>query len=328
MPRSRLIPAGPFMTSPDHLEAFLLGRRNVNTVVPEPVYVTSNMKTPNIELKTPLVPKAFSIVINGDMQTTEPGIYYIKRGNVAILPIHGFITKEDSFWSWYGDETAVNVVRASLNEIMQDDSIDTILLHVSSGGGSVAGVDELVNQLTAVKQERNVVTYIEDVGASAAYWIAAVGEAVYANEVAMIGSLGVFTVLTDTSRMFEEMGIETILVSEPDDIKGADGTPGVPVSKEVVRNTQDYVKAIADIFFKSISENRDVSQKVLRQQVGGRVMVAKSAQRYGLIDGVKTLDEVLELIVTVDLEKKESVVSNELDIRDDELVRLLKLVAD
>lgn len=309
------------MTSTEHLEAFLFKRQS---------FLRGTLQGIQIHASDEMEPKAFSIIVNGDMQTAEPGVYYIKRGNAAILPIHGFINKEESFWSWYGDETAISVVRASLNEIMQDESIDTILLHISSGGGSVAGVDELVNQLMAVKRERNIVTYIEDVGASAAYWIAAVGESVFANEVAMIGSLGVFTVLTDTSKMYEEMGIETILVSEPDDIKGADGTPGVPVSKEAVRNTQEYVKALADIFFASISDNRSVSQKVLRQQVGGRVMVAERAKKYGLIDGVKTLDEVLGLLVTVDLEeeKEEVVVSSLLDDDDETSLRLLRLVAD
>lgn len=72
----------------------------------------------------------------------------------------------------------------------------------------MAGTKELADDVAAVDAVKPVHAYLEDAGASAAYWIASQARTVTANAMAMVGSLGTFTVLYDLSKSAEMDGVQ------------------------------------------------------------------------------------------------------------------------
>ena len=122
------------------------------------------------------------------------------------------------------------------------------LLHIDSPGGHVAGTKELADDVAAVDQSKPVHAYLEDAGASAAYWIASQARSVTANAMAMVGSLGTFTVLYDLSKAAAMEGVQVRIVSTGER-KGA-AAPGTPVTDADVAEAQRLVDGF-DAFFRA-----------------------------------------------------------------------------
>ena len=207
---------------------------------------------------------------------------------LAVIEILGEMSKEGSDWG-----TSTMGVRAALREAAANPDIGSILLRIDSPGGTVAGTYELAADVAAVNQLKPVVAYIEDTGASAAYWVASAARKVYANELALVGSIGVVATVADTSKLAENAGVKFHTVSTGK-FKGAFG-PGQEVTEEQIAYLQGIIDQTGEFFKKAVQTGRGMTAKEVEAVADGRVMHAKEAKAAGLIDGIKTFDEVLAM---------------------------------
>lgn len=134
------------------------------------------------------------------------------------------------------------------------------------------------------------VTYFEDLGASAAYWIGAQSERVVANPTAMVGSIGTFAVLRDTSELAREMRIK-VHVIRAGQYKGM-GTPGTEVTDEHLAEMQRTINAINDAFVDGVATGRGLDRATVRAMADGRIHIAPAAADMGLIDEVMSFDDL------------------------------------
>lgn len=207
---------------------------------------------------------------------------------LAVIEILGEMSKEGSEWG-----TSTMGVRAALRDAAANPEIGSILMRIDSPGGTVAGTYELAADVKAVDQIKPVVAYIEDTGASAAYWVASAARKVYANELALIGSIGVVATVMDSSKMFENAGLKFHTVSTGK-FKGA-FMPGQQVTEEQVAYLQGIIDQTGEYFRKAVQDGRGMTAKEVSAVADGRVMHAKDAKAAGLIDGIKTFDEMLSM---------------------------------
>lgn len=214
-----------------------------------------------------------------------PG-YRVESG-VAVIRIEGGITKG---FSKFGGASAV-FTRRSIRAAVADPKVSSILLKVYSPGGNVDGVPDLASDVEAANEQKPVVAFIEDMGASAAYWIASQAGKVYANPTAFIGSIGVLAVVYDTSKAAEAAGVDVHVLSTGP-LKGA-GVDGAPITDEMLTAWQGEVDAIMGFFEKAVRRGRGMTQAQFGKVSTGGVWIAAEAQALGLIDGVKSLDAVL-----------------------------------
>jgi ClpP class serine protease len=121
---------------------------------------------------------------------------YTRISGIAGIAMAGQITKGDSS---YGGCSSVRV-RKAVRKAVNDDQVTAILLHIDSPGGTVAGTGDLADDVAAADKRKPVYCYVEDLGASAAYWVGSQARRVYANPTAMIGSIGTVAVVEDSSR--------------------------------------------------------------------------------------------------------------------------------
>lgn len=206
---------------------------------------------------------------------------------VAIVSIDGPMAKFDS--SLGGTNTIR--VRASLRAAVADESVGAIILRADSPGGTVDGTKELSDAVVAANAAKPVFGYAEDMAASAAYWVLAQARKVYANATALVGSIGVFTVLHDSSKAYELAGVKAILVGSGG-MKGM-GTDGLPITDEQIAYIQEIIADRARFFLQAVADGRKMSMADVKAMADGKVHVAAKAKQFGLIDGVKTFDEVL-----------------------------------
>jgi signal peptide peptidase SppA len=136
-----------------------------------------------------------------------------------------------------------------------------------------------------------VVAYIEDLGASAAYHVASQAGAIYANEGALVGSIGTYAVVRDLSAYYEKEGIKTHVI-RAGEFKGM-GEPGSRVSDAQLENLQGMVERVNALFLERVSAGRKLSAEQMKGIATGAVWISNEAKTMGLVDGVKSFEDVI-----------------------------------
>lgn len=226
--------------------------------------------------------------LEGEGAMPPPLSYFVTSEGVGILPLHGPSMKARSK---YGGFSTVDA-RRQLRSMASDERVGVILLHIDSPGGHVAGTKELADDVAAVNQSKPVHAYIEDTGASAAYWVASQARTVTANAMAMVGSLGTFTVLHDLSQAAEMEGVQVHVVSTGEH-KGA-AAPGTPITDEDLAEARRLVDGFDGFFRQAVRQGREIAAKDASTIWTGAVWLAGEAKGHGLVDRVESLDAAVE----------------------------------
>ena len=218
--------------------------------------------------------------------------------DVAIVQLNGILQKTDSK---FGGATSTIRARQSIRAAARDSRVEAILLSIDSPGGTVAGAGELARDIAAAATVKPVHAYIDDQGASAAYWAASQAQRISANETADVGSIGVYAVLEDITGMLEADGVKLHVVSTGSHKGlGADGS----VPDELVIEVQDRIDAINKIFKSSVSRGRNFDAKTIDDIATGKTWIAADAKKMGLVDAVQNFDAAYRDVVKVVREKR------------------------
>ena len=212
-------------------------------------------------------------------------LLYEVRDGVATIAIDGPMAKFDSK---YGGTNTVRT-RKALRQAASDGDAGAILLLVDSPGGNSAGTMELAADVRAAGESKILHAFGDDMLASAAYWVASQAQKVFANEMAMIGSIGTYAVLYDQSKAAEMEGVKVHVISTGE-LKGS-GEPGTEVTPAKLEYVQVLVNDINAQFLKGVSAGRG-DRVNLKEVTDGRVWIAAKAKKLGLIDAISTMDAV------------------------------------
>jgi signal peptide peptidase SppA len=207
----------------------------------------------------------------------------------AVIPLHGPMSKAGS---WKFQEASTVQIRQMLRQAARDEAVERVMLHVYSPGGHVDGTHELAADVARVGLVKPTYAHIEDLGASAAYWVASQTQRISANETAEVGSIGTVAVLEDTSKRMDRLGIEVHVLSTGP-YKGA-GVEGAPLSAEALAYFRGRVESLNSHFLSAVQRGRGMTAADVDRISDGRVHIASVAQSYGLIDAVESFDDAME----------------------------------
>ncbi len=194
----------------------------------------------------------------------------------------------------FGGATTEGIAQ-QLREFMADESIRSIVLDIDSPGGSVNGITELATEIYKASADKPIFAIANAGAYSAAYWLGSSARGgFYATPSGGVGSIGVITVHQDVSKMAEAEGVKTTLITAGKH-KGA-GNQFEPLDDETRARVQARVDDLYDIFVKDISRGRGVPEATVRNGYGeGDVLTARKALAAGMVDGIKTFDQVVQL---------------------------------
>jgi len=215
-------------------------------------------------------------------QTTRAPATSSRPVNVAVIPIVGPILKEPSWFQQFFGGTSTLETSALLADAIANPSISRIVLYVDSPGGTVRGIGELALEIYRGRAVKPVVAFASDATASAAYYLAAQASRVFALESSLIGGIGVFAVVDDSSAAFEAGGVKRHLVRSAK-LKGA-GVPGTKVTPEQLAEVQSVVDDHARLFVESVARGRGVRATAIEKLADGRVHSGRAALELGLVD--------------------------------------------
>jgi len=203
------------------------------------------------------------------------------RNFPAPLPLFGDET--------IGSTTAQQIIRAA----RQDASLNAVVVHVDSPGGSALASDLIWRELALLDKEKPVVIYMGDVAASGGYYIAAAGRKIVAQRATITGSIGVIIAKANLQGAFAKVGARRDSVS-----RGAHADIYADTTHwqgELLARIEASLQHVYMQFKQRVIDGRRLDPSLLDDLAGGRVWTGAQALAHGLVDRLGDFDHAVEL---------------------------------
>src|SRR3989344_6134829 len=233
------------------------------------------MRTARIILIT-LLSLFFISFIVSKLDTKE----VIMQNKIAVIPIKGAITVEGTGDFFSGSGVSSNTVTEFIKKSNEDESIKGIILEINSPGGGVVASEEIAN---AVKESKKpVVSWIREVGASGAYWVASASDAIVADPLSLTGSIGVTSSYLSFGELLEDYNVtyQRLVTGKYKDL----ATPFKELTNEERALLEKKLYDIHDYFVAEVARNRDLPEENVRALATGEFFLGQEALPLGLVD--------------------------------------------
>lgn len=169
-----------------------------------------------------------------------------------------------------------------------------VVMIIDSPGGDVAGLEEALRRMAEAKAAtgRRVVAYVDELAASAAYWIAAgLADEIVAPASALVGSIGCIGAVVDLSEQEKANGVRWTVVRDP--AGKAESMPYAPIAVLVEERLEERVRSAGRRFTRGVAQARAISAQDIRA-LNGALLSAEDGKARGLIDHVGGLTSAIE----------------------------------
>ena len=206
---------------------------------------------------------------------------YELQNGVAVIPIHGLLTKRTELFSSLMGTISYDDIFSAISDSIEDEKVERILLDIDSPGGEVGGLFDLVDFIYDIRECKPIFSVANDYACSAAYAIASATSHIFVNRTSCVGSVGVIATHLDVSEADKKAGLKytTIFAGE----KKNDLSPHEPLSKSAITDLQEEVNRLNDIFIKTVAKNRYLSEEDVRNMQAATYF-GENAVKSGLAD--------------------------------------------
>lgn len=179
-----------------------------------------------------------------------------------------------------------------IQEKANSGEVKALVLRVNSGGGSAFASEQIWRALSNLKKKIPIVVSFGDVAASGGYYIACASDKIFAQQNTITGSIGVFGMLFNTQKLFnDKLGITTDVVkTNPYADFGNSTRAWTPIENAAMQRDID---AIYTLFKKRVADARKLSAEQVTNIAKGRIYSGVDAKAIGLIDNIGTLDDAI-----------------------------------
>lgn len=228
-------------------------------------------------------------------QKTDSG--YTIIGNAAIIPITGTISPRPSlFDEWSGGVSHEGIGKAT-NAALSDGKVETIVYDIDSPGGVVYGMEEAAQVVAAAKKTKPTTAVSNFVAASAAYWYASQAGEIVISPSGQVGSIGVIVGSSEYTKMYEQAGINSVLISNDASPYKVEGWPQTPMTPEAIADMRQEVNGYAQTFIAQVAKGRGIRANKVEKEFGqGRMLLSQPALEAGMVDRIDTMQSVIESV--------------------------------
>ncbi len=214
------------------------------------------------------------------------------HGKIAVVPIVGVMTPLGLTSSWMGSEgTAMKPLRRELQRLAANPAVQGVLFYVDSPGGTVLATPELHEAICDLSAAKPTAAIVDGLCASAALHAAVGVRQIFATCGSLIGSVGVFRVVVDSSEALARDGIKVIALASSS-LKVA-GLPGIELTEEQRASLQRLVDTQYLHFVNAVKTGRRMTAAQMEMAGTGEIFTARRSQQLGLIDSVGSVDDAV-----------------------------------
>lgn len=230
---------------------------------------------------------------DGYYDLQKPSVGFMDQAEkVAVIVADGEISSGSgpSDQAIYSDQLS-----ALIRKVSKEKNVKAVVLRINSPGGSALASDVIWRSLDFLKKNKPVVATFSDVAASGGYYIAAGANYIYADPLTITGSIGVFGLLFNTNKFFDnKLGVtfDGVKTHESSDMMS-----GVrALSPYELQLIQKSVDDIYHTFVSVVKEGRPQFEdlEAVKSIAEGRVWTGIKAKEIGLIDDFGSLETAIQ----------------------------------
>jgi protease-4 len=229
-------------------------------------------------------------------------LYFAVGGDVSTKAVHvgdhtAVIDIDDIIGA---DEIGItaDAVLKGAKSAFEDKATKGVVLRINSPGGSPVQSARIYKGLKRLREQHKEIplyAVIDDVGASGAYYIAAVADEIYANESSIVGSIGVIMNNFGFVDAMNKLGIERRMLTAGENKGALD--PFSPLKPEDEAHAQKLLDEVHQQFIEAVRQGRGDRLADNDDIFSGLFWSGLTAKEYGLIDGFGDADYVARELV-------------------------------
>ena len=211
---------------------------------------------------------------------TDWGMSVLDNGT-AVVPVMGVL----------GDWMPYSYITGMVGKAVQMDSVNEIILSINSPGGAVAGLFDSCRYIEKASKKKKCIAYVTGMACSAAYAIATACDEIYMMEDAEVGSCGCYAHAVEYSdAYFEKEGfLHRVFRSKCSPKKNC----SVITDEVEAEAFQKEIDALGEKYLRYVAKRRKCAYSDALENFGkGGVLMGEKAIAAGMVDGIKTLEEL------------------------------------
>jgi len=223
----------------------------------------------------------------------------ITPDGIAVIPVTGTLVSRSGYPAAASGLMSYSDIGDAIEAAAANALVRGIMLDIDSPGGEVGGLFDLVERITAIRQEsgKPIWAVANEAALSAAYAIACAADVLYIAQTGEVGSVGVVAVHVDESNADRMAGLAWTFVHAGE--RKVDGNQHEPLSTRARSDIQADVDRLYDRFVALVADNRNLSPQIVRAAEAA-VYRGELAVKAGLADRVGAFRQALvELSVTL-----------------------------
>ena len=198
----------------------------------------------------------------------------------------------------YTEGTEEVIGKKALNQtfedILENKNIKGAVLRIDSPGGDAMTSEIILNAMRTLKGEKPLVISMGNVAASGGYYIACLGDKIYADPMTITGSIGVLAAFPNMKGLADRIGIDAEQVNSHKNAMGY--SIFEPLSDGFKNSTKGAIEKIYTTFKSRVAEGRSLDMEKVEDLAQGRLWSGKDALENGLVDALGGLEDAIEAV--------------------------------
>ena len=206
---------------------------------------------------------------------------------IAVITAEGVIMEGHISQGVAGANGVVKQIRSA----HENENTKAIVFRINSPGGSVIASEMMRDELFVAKRKGvDVIVSMGDYAASGGVYISTPADYIFAEPTTITGSIGVAIAIPTLENAMDYIGvnIDGVVTS-----KHGGWDPSQAINDDLDKIFASWGADIYDRFINFVAESRSQSYEEIKAIAGGRIWIATSAKKIGLIDEIGGIDDAI-----------------------------------
>ncbi len=181
----------------------------------------------------------------------------------------------------------------TINEVADKDAVKAVVYRINSGGGSAYASEQIWNALRNLKAKKPLIVSMGDYAASGGYYIACLADTIIAQPTTLTGSIGVFGMIPNISKVYDKLGLTFDGVKTNEMADMLSDLRGMNTAERTLM--QSSVNKTYDLFTQRCADGRGMTQDAIKRIGEGRVWMGQAAVENGLVDMLGGIDDAIRI---------------------------------
>ena len=206
---------------------------------------------------------------------------------IAVITAEGAIMEGNISQGVAGANGVVKQIRSA----HENENTKAIVFRINSPGGSVIASEMMRDELFVAKRKGiDVIVSMGDYAASGGVYISTPADYIFAEPTTITGSIGVAIAIPTLENAMDYIGVnfDGVVTS-----KHGGWDPTQAINDDLDKIFASWGADIYDRFINFVAESRSQSYEEIKAIAGGRIWIATSAKKIGLIDEIGGIDDAI-----------------------------------